>query len=123
MVNDKTPKGQIIDKLCALSKEHEGYINNCYISIGKLINARNCTQEEANERIEQDKKTIRYYEGVINGLSQAASLINQNVSEEQYTLAVQLRNWIGNSFKTKEEQAEILKKANELIEAMGIKEE
>lgn len=123
MVDDKTPKGIILDKLYGLSKDNERYIENAYITIGKLVASRNCTQQVADEKIEDEKKTIRFYEGVMNGLSQAASLINQSVTEEQYALAVQLRNWIMNSDRTKSENDEILKKANELVESMGIKEE
>ena len=51
------------DQMDASLKLNQMSLDNCYIEIGKLIAERDCTEEEAKERIEQKKKLIEYYKG------------------------------------------------------------
>ena len=43
-------------------------LDGCYITIGKLIAERDCTEEEAQKRIEENKQNIRYFKGYLEAL-------------------------------------------------------
>ena len=62
-------------------------LDGCYIAIGKLVSERDCTEEEAKQRIEENKQNIRYFKGYLEALKYvmlfSPELALENTSHEE----------------------------------------
>jgi hypothetical protein len=115
-MTDKNNKEILQNKLFEMSEDQDKIKKNIYEAIGILA----ISYDVNKDKIESQKQTLQFFDGVKNGLSKACNQVGLLIPDKEKTdelarLGLQLANWVHNSGFTKEEFKELKILADKII--------